>query len=457
MRSDRNDEGFDFVRQPQEMTPSDAAAQQPMQPADPALLKSEPRRSGVAYGLRAFQHQNFRRFWLGALVSNSGTWLQNLTLPVVLFGITGKAFWTGIATFAALFPAMVLGPVAGNIADRFDRRMVLMIGQSCAAVAALLLWAVWVSGVREPTAIVAVAAVSGIVGAFTIPTWQSVIPLLVPIEDLPSAITLNSLQFNAARGIGPALGGVTLALGGPAWAFFGNAISYLAVLVALVVVNPGQTRQARVERSVIRGFIESIHYIGEQRGIQMGIGLAAIVAFLGFPIVNFVVVYAVDVYDVGEGTVGLLTGLVGAGAVLAVPVVSGVFGDLKRADVVRWALPLYGVAIIIFGTSTGTAQGAFGLLLAGSGFMCIVVSSNTAVQSIVNEKIRGRVMATRIMTFTGSYPLGALLQTRLSDSTDPRLVVSAAGGSVVVLGLILASRPGVLASLDDPPDTRDFW
>jgi MFS family permease len=374
---------------------------------------------------------------------------------VVLLEITGQAFWTGIATFAAIFPSMLLGPLAGNLADRFERRKLLIVGQSGAAVAAFTLWLVWFSGVREPAVIVAVAAFTGVFGAFTIPAWQSFIPLLVPMEDLPSAISMNSLQFNAARGIGPALGGVILTLAGPSWAFLGNSLSYAAVVVALLLVRPVQTRQVQVQRKVGRGFVEAVRYVHSQPGIAVGIGLAAVVAFLGFPLLNFAAVFVQQVYEVDRGYVGLLGGLLGAGAVIAVPVVSGMFGDLRRSSVIQFAVPFYGVAIIIFGSSTTVTQGCAGLLLAGSGFMMIVVTSNTAVQSIVNEQIRGRVMALRIMTFTGAFPIGALLQTRLSDATSPRLVVTGAGTIVLIVGffLVIAQRHR-LSRLDDPTDTR---
>ncbi len=430
-----------------------ASRLQPVQP-EPEL-PNEQKPTGFKHGFRAFRHKDFRRFWLGALISNSGTWVQNITVPVVLLEITNEAFWTGIATFAAIFPAMLLGPLAGNLADRFERRRLLIAGQAGSALAALALWLVWISGVRDPLAIAGVAALTGLFSAFTIPAWQSFIPLLVPMEDLPSAITANSLQFNAARGIGPALGGLILAFAGPSWAFLGNSLSYAAVLLALLIVRPTQTRQVQVQRKVGRGFMEAIRYIRTQPGIGVGIGLAAVVAFFGFPLLNFTVVFVKQVYQVDQGFVGLLGGLLGFGAVLAVPIVSGMFGDLRRASVIRWAVPIYGIAIIIFGSSTHQTQGAFGLLLAGSGFMMIVVTSNTAVQSIVNEQIRGRVMATRIMTFTGSYPIGALLQTRLSDATNPRLVVTTAGIIVLGIGLFLQTQQHRLSRLDDPTDTRE--
>lgn len=414
------------------------------------------RPSGFSHGLRAFRHRNFRRFWLGALVSNSGTWLQNLTLPYVLLLITDQATWAGISAFASLFPSVLLAPVAGNVADRFDRRRVLIVGQSSSAIAALGLWATYASGQREPAIIVAVAAVGGLINAFTIPAWQSFIPLLVPVEDLPSAITMNSLQFNTARAIGPAAGGAFIAIAGPGAAFFANAMSFVAVVVALLVIDPGDTKQQLERRPIVAGFGEAVRYARGQPGILMGIGIAAIVAFLGFPVVTFVVVFAQQVYDVGPLGLGILSALLGLGAILGAPVVSGMFGDLERAKIVRVALPLYGVAILVFGTSREPIQGSVGLLAAGTCFMSVVATSNTAVQSIVADRIRGRVMALRIMTFTASYPVGALIQTRLSDALSPRLVVSTAGALVAGLGMLLVLQPQWLSRLDDPPDTSQL-
>ncbi len=386
-------------------------------------------------------------------MSNSGTWLQNLTVPYVLLEITDAASWVGFAAFASIFPAMVLGPVAGNLADRFDRRKVLVVGQFAAALAAAALCAAWVWGVRSPGALVALAALGGIISGFTMPTWQSFVPTLVEAEDLPSAISLNSLQFNMARAIGPAVGGTLIAALGPAWAFGLNALSFGAVLLALALVDPRTTRQDRNPQPILKGFVSSIRYIRRQPGIGVGIALAACVAFLGFPVVSFVVVYAKQVYGVDPWALGLLSGLMGVGAILAAPIVAGVFGDLSRAKTVRVAMPLYGLMIMVFGSSTTVLQGATGLLFSGMGFLTIVATSNTAVQTIVADRIRGRVMATRIMTFTGAYPVGALIQTALADVVGPRPVVTTAGALLTVVGLVLVCRPGLVARLDDPPDT----
>ncbi len=385
-------------------------------------------------------------------MSNSGSWLQNLTIPFVLLEITNKARWVGIAAFAAIVPVMLLGPVAGNVADRFDRRHVLIVSSLASAVPALGLWAAWTAGVRSPTTIVAIAAVGGVMNGFTIPTWQSFIPLLVPVKDLPSAISLNSLQFNIARAVGPVVGGAFIATIGPGWAFLTNGISYLAVFAALLIVNPGQVRASGQQRGIIQGFVEALRYIRSQPGIVVAIGVAIAVAGLGYPVVSFIVVFAKQVYDVGPLAVGLLSMLLGLGSVLAAPLVTGSLGDIPRATMIRWGLPSYGAAVMLFGGSTETVQGSIGIVLVGFGFLAIVATSNVAVQSIVAERIRGRVMATRIMAFTGAFPIGSLVQTSLADRFGPRPIVFGAGTLILIIGAGLASRPDLLARLDDPTD-----
>jgi MFS family permease len=301
-------------------------------------------------------------------------------------------------------------------------------------------------------ALVALAALGGAAQGLTIPAWQAFVPSLVPLDDLPSAISLNSLQFNAARAIGPAVAGGLLATAGASAAFFLNGLSFAAVLGALLLIPARAKRADRITTGVLRGFADSLLYIRRQPGIALAVGIAVLVAFLGYPAVQFAVVFARLVYDVGPVAVGLLTGVLGLGAIAAAPLVGGAFGDLSRAQMVRWALPLYGVALLIFGTSTTVAQGAVGLFLAGAGFLAIVATTNTAVQSIVTDRMRGRVMATRIMSFTGAFPLGALVQSSLADVISPRLVVSSAAVLLLVASAVLISRPGWLDRLDDPPD-----
>lgn len=406
---------------------------------------------GLRHAARAFRHRDFTIFWLGALASNTGSWVQNLAVPYVLYQVTHSAFWVGLATFTQFVPVMLLGPLAGSIADRHDRRKVLLVTQSLMAVAALALWLAWSRGVRSPIAILGLVAVAGVFAGINIPSWQSFVNDLVPREDLLSAVTLNSLQFNAARALGPGIAGILLASLGPSWAFFLNGVSFLAVLVALALVR---NRQVALETALTGGFLRqfrrAMRYTRTQPGITVGVVVAVLVGALGNPVFQFTVVFAGEVYHVGPLGLSLLNVALGLGAVLAAPLVSG--WNVTRATLVRWGLLAYGGAIVAFAVAPVYALGLVSLVVVGGGFLVVISSTNTSVQVIVADHMRGRVMALRIMAFTGAYPIGALIQGALSDRIGARQTVAGAGAILVAVALLLAARPALLHRLDDDHD-----
>lgn len=412
--------------------------------------------SGFRYGLRALRHRSFRFFFAGALASNSGTWLQNLAVPFVLFDLTGMSLWVGLAGFAQFLPAFLLGPLGGSLADRLDRRRLLLVVQLAMAGAAFLQWATWAVGWRQPVLILGITALSGIFNGLMIPSWQAFVPSLVPRRDLASAITLNSTQFNASRAVGPALAGLLLATGGPAWAFFLNGLSFLAVIGALLVVRPlhvdGSRRQAE---GVVAGFRSAIGYVQERTGILLSVLCAMLVAFFGNPIAQFTVVFADDVYDAGPRVVGALASAIGIGAVLIAPALSSWDARIPRSAVVRWGLPLYGLAVVAFGLAPNWPLGLAALLVVGAGFLAVIATTNTSVQLIVADHMRGRVMSARVMGFTLAFPVGSLVQGALADVWGPQTTVIVAGGCLLAASVVLASKPAMLASLDREDDTPD--
>ena len=407
----------------------------------------------MRHALRAFRHRDFAIFWCGALASNTGTWVQNLTIPFVLYQLTNSAFWVGLATFVQFFPVMVLGPIGGSIADRFDRRVVLLMTQSAMAIAALTLWAVWASGVRQLGIIFALVTISGILAGINIPSWQSFVNDLVPRQDLLSAVTLNSLQFNAARAFGPAIAGLLLATLGATWAFLVNGLSFVFVIAALAVV---QTRPPKRTTPLSGGFIRqfgrAVRYTRTQPGIVVGMAVAVLVGALGNPIQQFTVVFAADEFHVGPLGLAFLNVAIGLGAVLAFFTVSGWDAVVTKATLTRWSLLVYAGALVVFALSPGYAVGLVALVVVGGGFLAVISTTNTAVQTIVADHIRGRVMAFRIMAFTGAYPLGALLQGAIADLVGARATVAAAGTILLVAGTVLAVHPTWLSHLDDPHD-----
>ena len=408
---------------------------------------------GLRHAVRAFRNRDFAIFWTGALASNTGSWVQNLAVPYVLYQLTESAFWVGLATFTQFIPVMLLGPLAGSIADRYDRRKVLFVTQSLMALAAFALWGAWVGGVRSPVAILALVTVSGLFAGINIPSWQSFVNDLVPREDLLSAVTLNSLQFNAARAVGPGIAGILLATLGPGWAFFLNAISFAFVLLALALIRNRQAaRTTELSGGFLRQFRRALRYTRGQPGILVGIVVAVLVAALGNPVFQFTVVFAAEVFTVGPIGLSLLNVALGVGAVLAAPLVSGWDNLFSRAALTRWSLLVYGGAVVVFALAPGYVVGLLALIVVGGGFLVLISSTNTSVQVIVADHMRGRVMALRIMAFTGAYPIGALLQGVVSDRIGPRPTVAGAGVLLLVAGLWLGTRSQLLAQLDDAHD-----
>ncbi|MGI8792404.1 MAG: MFS transporter [Acidimicrobiales bacterium] len=408
---------------------------------------------GLRHAVRAFQHRDFAIFWTGALASNTGSWVQNLAVPYVLYEVTRSAFWVGLATFTQFIPVMLLGPLAGSLADRHDRRRVLMVTQSLMALAAFALWGAWIGGVRSPLVILLLVAISGVFAGINIPSWQSFVNDLVPREHLLSAVTLNSLQFNAARALGPGIAGIMLATLGAGWAFFINGVSFAFVLVALALVRTRpQPRITTLTGGFVRQFRRALTYTRQQPGIMIGIVVAVLVAALGNPVFQFTVVFAAEEYHVGPLGLSLLNVSLGLGAVLAAPLVSGWDSFITRAGLVRWALLIYGLAVVAFALAPTYVLGLLALVVVGGGFLAVISSTNTAVQVIVADDMRGRVMAARIMAFTGAYPVGALIQGAAADVIGPRATVATAGAILVAAAIWIGSRRDLLASLDADHD-----
>jgi MFS family permease len=186
----------------------------------------------------AFRYRDYAVFWTAAVISNSGTWMQTITVPYVIFQLTHSTTWVGFSAFMQFGPAVAVGPLAGSLADRFPRKTVIFVTQSVMMLVAFSLWATWASGVATPGIIVANLFVSGLASGLNIASWQAFVPDLVPREAMLNAIRLNSMQFTAARAFGPALAGLVLGQFGPATAFLANALSFLLVLVALVMISP---------------------------------------------------------------------------------------------------------------------------------------------------------------------------------------------------------------------------
>lgn len=276
---------------------------------------------------------------------------------------------------------------------------------------------------------------------------------LVPREDLASAVGLNSVQLNAARAVGPAVAGVLLATLGPGWAFLLNATSFVFVIAALLLVRTAVVVSRQPPSSVVSGFVSALLYIRGQPGIQAAIVVSIFVGILGNPVFGFTVVFAGDVFHVGPAGLGLLNAVLGIGSLLAVPIVAGARGG-SLGRTVRWAFVLFALAMGAFAAAPGAVTGGLALAVVGGCFLSVISSANTAMQLIVADHMRGRVLAVRIMLFTLSFPVGSLSQGWVSDRVGPRAAVLGAAAVMLLVGLVLALWRGgrILDRLDDPHD-----
>lgn len=400
---------------------------------------------------RAFGHRDFAVLWCGALVSNVGTWLQALAIPFVLFQITGSAFWVGLAAVAQFVPYFLFSPLGGWLADHVTRRTVLLSTQVGMAAAAILLWATWVAGSHQPLMLLIFLAVGGTLSGINLPSWQAFTSDLVPREDLHSAITLNSVMFNAARAIGPGLAGLILALLGPSWAFGLNALSFLFVIVALVAVRTRGRPDGHVaSRGVLREFAEAVEYVGTQVNLMVVILVTLIVALFANPVFAFTVVFAADVYYVGPLPLGILNAMLGVGAIIAAPFVAGWPRRLPLSTIVLAGLVVLGAGLLTLGLAASYIVGLVALTCIGGCFLAVTSGVNTSLQLQVASPFRGRVMAFRMMVFTLATAVGSFIQGVCAERFGAQVTMATAGLAILIATAMLMWAPGRLrlATLD---------
>jgi predicted MFS family arabinose efflux permease len=393
-------------------------------------LEAVPER-GLRVAVRALKHRDFALFWSSALFSNVGTWIQNTTVPYVVYDLTGSKSLVGITAFLNMFPSVLIGPLAGSLADRYPRRKLLIVTQLAQALVAAALWAVWLAGGDSVPALLVLVTMASLANGLNIPAWQSYVTELVPRRDLLNAITLNSAQFNAARAIGPAIAGVVLATLGAAWGFFLNAVSFGAVIVALLMMRTVDVIRERPAGNVRQQCAEGWRYVRASREILLCMALVVLVAGLGMPVAQLMPVYAADVFHVGKTGYGWLASALGIGGIVATPLVGGWGSAVRRSRLVLVALVLYGLVLIAFAQSPTIALAIACTAVAGACFLAVISTLNTTVQLLVDERLRGRIMAIYVMAFTAAYPLGSLVQGAVADHLGAPATTTIAAGILV--------------------------
>ncbi len=396
---------------------------------------------------RALSYRNYRLFLSGALVSNSGVWIQMIALGFVIEDLTNSGAWVGLAAMMQTLPAVFLGMVGGALADRFPRRIMLMFTNSAQALIALGFSAMWASGVDRPLAYIALGVVNGCVNGIQLPAWQAFVSELVPRGALLNAVTLNSAQFNASRAVGPAIGGLVLAVGGPGWCFLVNSLSYGPAVLALIFIRVPRLAPVGGERpNMFKDAAAAVRYATGHPGIRLAIFIAGVVAFLGQPIIHLVVIFANDVFKVDEFQYGILAAAGGVGAMLNTPFVAGKGSRVPRSRLIGMGWPVYGLALVGFALAPEYWLGVVFLGVVGAAHIATASTLNTVIQLQVDEALRGKVLALYLMTLLAGMPLGAQLQGAMADIIGPRITVGGAGILLAATALwwVISGRTKVL-------------
>jgi len=374
----------------------------------------------------ALTHRDFRILWIGACTSTIGTWMQKVAQNWLVLTVTGSAFYLGLDSFLGELPILLFTLIGGVIADRHNRRHLLMGSQVVQMASAFALMAlVWLD-VVQIWHILALSFLTGTAQAFGGPAYQSLIPQLVPRDHLPNAIALNSIQFNIARVIGPLLAGVALAALGSAACFGLNGLSFVAVIVGLWLLRVEHVAPGTRKRLLEEMRIGVTHVRGE-RPLVVLTALAFVSTFLGLPLLTFLPVFAQDVFHRGVGKYSEMMAFSGAGAVTGALLVAwlGRFEHMGRALLVVQAA--FGALIVGFALSR-TPWLSDALLFAGGAALIIVFSLMTSlVQLIAPNEMRGRVMSIYMVAFRGGSPLGNLLSGYLAARFTAPVVLTANG------------------------------
>jgi MFS family permease len=389
--------------------------------------------------LAAFTYRDFRVLWFGAFTSTVGTWMQKVAQSWLVFELTKSSFYLGLDDFLGQLPILLLTLIGGVIADRHDRRQ-LLLGSQCVQLATAFTLAALVYWDRVHIwQILALSFTTGIAQAFGGPAYQSLVPSLVEKKDLPNAIALNSIQFNLARVFGPLLAGVTLATFGTAICFALNGLSFLVVIVAIMSLTIRHTRPAE-RKSILHELNVGLTYVRGETAIIALTVLASLTTFLGLPLLTFLPIFARDIYHGDVGRYSQMMAFSGAGAVCGALVVAWL-GRFKHMGltllIVQFA---FGLLITAFAICRIGWLSNLLLFLAGSALIVVFSMTASLVQLIVPDHMRGRVVSVYMVAFRGGMPLGSLWGGYAASLTSAPFVLAINGGLVSLVGLYFLIR-----------------
>jgi MFS family permease len=401
---------------------------------------------GLGEMFRALRHRNFLLFWSGAFLSNTGTWMQAVAQGWLVLTLSNSPFWLGFDGFMGTAPGLLLTLAGGVFADLMDRRKLLIYTQIVAGLAAFTLGILVVTHVVEVWMILALSFVTGCCLAIAGPSYMALVFDLVDRKDLANAVALNSTQFQLARVLGPVFAGVGFKLFGVAGCFFANAISFVFVVIGLKLVRfdrPGKVEGAPVRSMKDKGaflhdLAEGFRYVGKRPRVSILLIISAVTSLFGAPYISMTPVFARDVFHLGEAGLALLMGTAGAGALVGALFLA-YLGDFRRKG---WFVLggdfAFAICLICFSLSTSVTVSLIFLFLLGFGIVCSVAVSNTLLQKLVTDEMRGRVMSMFMLSFIGAMPIGNLIAGAASHRFGVQHTLATGGLIIAVFVVVVA-------------------
>ncbi|MFL5522995.1 MAG: MFS transporter [Gemmatimonadaceae bacterium] len=390
---------------------------------------------------RALQHRNYRLFFSGQTVSLVGTWITRIATSWLVYRLSGSVLLLGIVGFFGQIPTLILAPFAGVLVDRWNRHRILVVTQFLSMLQSMALAALTFAGVITVVDVLILQVVQGIINAFDTPARQAfVVEMVEDRADLPNAIALNSSMVNASRVIGPSVGGIIIAAVGEGWCFTIDAVSYLAVIASLMAMRIVKLERSRPDTRVLEELKNGFTYVARFAPVRESLLLLALVGTMGMPYTVLMPAIAAGVLHGGPHTLGYLMTASGVGALGGALYLASRTTVLGLGRAIVAATMTFGVALVAFSFSRNLWLSLLLMPFVGGGMMVEMASTNTIIQTIVDDQMRGRVMAFYTMAFLGTAPLGSLLAGSVADHIGPMKTIMLGGTSCILAGAVFAIR-----------------
>jgi predicted MFS family arabinose efflux permease len=395
---------------------------------------------------KAFQYRDFRLMWIGACTSSIGTWMQIVAQGWLIYRLSHSAFLLALDQFLGGIPIFLFSLIGGVVADRVERRRILLGSQYVQMATAGLLTILVATGMVHVWHILCLSFISGLAQSFGGPAYQALIPTLVEKDDMPNAIALNSIQFNVAVMVGPALAGQALAKLGETWCFGLNSLSFLAPIVSLSIIS-ARFLPAKTAESMFASLKQGIQFARKQNSMEALILLAFCMTALGMPMRTYIPVFVKDIFHRGPETYGNLLALMGLGSIFGSLTIASAGNFKRKGRVALGALILLGASISAFALSKSVPLSGIILVLAGASMMAVFATVNSLVQLITTNEMRGRVMSVYNVAFRGGMPLGNLLSGWLVPVFTAPVVLGVNGFLLILVALYFLLLQRRLAAL----------